>query len=110
MDLMTPKLLDKIKAWLAEGKEYRCYQLKQWRGVSGIKQMAKQRDKCCVDCAKFGKLSSIEEVHHIIELKKDPSKFLNLDNVVCLCRTCHNKRHKRFDGKVKKSFTTKERW
>lgn len=110
MDLMTPELLSKIKHWLAEGKDYRCYQLKEWRGAKGIRALAKARDKYCVDCAKLGKLSRIEEVHHEVELKEDPTKFLKLENVVCLCQACHNKRHERFEGEKKKSFTTEERW
>jgi len=110
MDLMTPQLLSKINKWLAEGNIYRCYQLKEWRGVNGIRARAMARDKYCVDCAKIGKLSPIEEVHHEIELKTDPSKFLCLNNVACLCQACHNKRHDRFEGNKKKSFTTEERW
>src|SRR3712207_8104924 len=106
MDLMTPELLVKIKDWLAEGKDYRCYQLKEWRGSKGIRARAKARDKYCVDCAKIGKLSRIEEVHHEVELKQDPTKFLKLENVVCLCQACHNKRHERFEGERSEEHTS----
>ena len=47
----------------------------------------------CVDCLKAGKITSAEEVHHIIELTpeniNDPSVSLNLANLVSLCMECH---------------------
>lgn len=110
MDLMTKNILKKILNWISEDKLYRCYQLKEWRGVDGIKRRAMDRDKYCYDCSSVGKLSRIDEVHHIVALKKDPKLFLRLDNVVCLCKACHNKRHYRFDGSESKKFKTEERW
>lgn len=107
---MTQKLLRKIEGWIKDGKLYRCYQLKEWRGVEGIRQRAIDRDKYCYDCSSVGKLSRIDEVHHVVELKDNPSLFLRLDNVVCLCKACHNKRHYRFEGAESKSFKTEERW
>lgn len=57
-----------------------------------------QRDaRLCVDCLKKNRITSAEEVHHIVELTQDninnPAIALNLDNLVCLCRECHQKRH-----------------
>lgn len=113
MNLMTEDLLKKIKKWIKENKEYKCYQLKEWRGIKGIRAQALKRDHNeCVDCAKKGKHSKAEEVHHIVELKKNPRKFLELKNVVCLCKNCHNRRHHReLKGKKKKNkFENEERW
>ena len=51
----------------------------------------------CVDCMKRGMVTPAEEVHHIIELTPenidDPSVTLNMDNLVSLCRECHQARH-----------------
>ena len=46
------------------------------------------------------------EVHHKIHLTldnvDDPSIALNLDNLLLLCKECHNKMHGRFNGKQPK--------
>lgn len=111
---MNSKLLKKIKYFLNEGKVYRAYQLKEWRGVNGIKQAALKRDHYeCQDCSKEGRQTKAVEVHHIKELKDNPELFLKLENVISLCKDCHNKRHNRsFKGnnKYKNNFTTEERW
>ena len=52
----------------------------------------------CERCGAIG-----EEVHHIIRLTlsnvKDHNVSLNQDNLELLCKTCHNKEHKRFNKK-----------
>ena len=42
-------------------------------------------------------------VHHVIHLKDDPSKALDLDNLISVCPSCHNTLHpeKRHGTKVK---------
>lgn len=108
---MNTKLLKQIKDWIAEGKEYKCYQLQEWRGRDGLRVRAMKRDRYeCQDCKANGKQSRVDEVHHIIALKDNPSKFLDLDNVVCLCTTCHNKRHNRYFNGSKSKIITEERW
>lgn len=64
-----------------------------------IRSQAMKRDAyLCVDCMKKGLYTPAEEVHHIIPLTPqnidDPSVSLNLDNLVSLCRDCHEARHK----------------
>lgn len=71
------------------------YKSKQWQI---IRETAIKRDRyLCVDCMRAGIITPAEEVHHIIELTpeniNDPSISLNLDNLVSLCRECHQKRH-----------------
>lgn len=63
------------------------------------RQQAASRDMhLCQDCLKRGIITPMEEVHHIIELTpdniSDPEVSLNLDNLVSLCRECHQARHK----------------
>lgn len=71
------------------------YKSKAWRDV---REAAMQRDgRLCVDCMKQGLYRPAEEVHHIEELTpeniNDPNVALNLNNLVSLCRECHQKRH-----------------
>ena len=58
------------------------------------------------------------EVHHIVELKDDPSKCLDDDNLITLCHHCHDVQHDRVTkwfnkNKRKKKpsgIETDERW
>ena len=73
----------------------RFYKSKAWQRV---REQAMQRDaRLCVDCLKKNRITPAEEVHHIVELTQDninnPAIALNLDNLVCLCRECHQARH-----------------
>lgn len=63
------------------------------------REAAIKRDRyLCVDCMKKGIIRPAEEVHHIQHLTpeniNDPEISLNLDNLVSLCRDCHQARHK----------------
>ena len=60
------------------------------------REQAKRRDHyLCVDCLRAGKITPVEEVHHIIALTpqtvNDPMISLRLDNLKSLCRECHKK-------------------
>lgn len=71
-------------------KKYRdFYHSKEWERV---RQRALVRDKgLCQHCIKENKITMADMVHHIIPIKDDWSKRLDLDNLVSLCHTCHNK-------------------
>ena len=71
------------------------YKSKAWQHV---REAVMQRDaRLCVDCMKEGIYKPAEEVHHIEELTpeniNDPAVSLNMDNLVSLCRECHQRRH-----------------
>lgn len=71
------------------------YKSKAWQRCRAA---AWKRDAgLCVDCLKAGRITSAEEVHHIIELTpdniSDPNVSLNLNNLISLCRECHKARH-----------------
>jgi 5-methylcytosine-specific restriction endonuclease McrA len=71
-----------------------------WRS---LRKQALERDHHeCVWCASEGRVTTkshaILEVDHIQELEHHPELALELDNLRTLCKSCHNKRHGRFDG------------
>lgn len=75
-------------------KEYvSFYRSTSWRKKR--KQALVRDNWICKDCEAEGIISIAEEVHHIVETKDDWSKRLDLDNVISLCKRCHNKRHSR---------------
>ncbi|MCE4957271.1 HNH endonuclease [Macrococcoides caseolyticum] len=74
-------------------KEYvNFYKSKEWLRV---REDALKRDKylCQVSLAK-GIIRSADLVHHIIEVKDDWDKRLDLDNLQSVCFEEHNKIHK----------------
>lgn len=59
-----------------------------------IVKMVKARDKgLCLCCLKKNKISYYNVVHHIEELKENRDKSLDIDNLICLCHSCHAKIH-----------------
>ncbi|MEX5936929.1 HNH endonuclease [Mammaliicoccus sciuri] len=75
-------------------KEYQYdwfYHSSAWRT---LRLMALDRDNyLCQMCLKENKFKPAEIVHHIIYVTKDFSKALELDNLMCVCSSCHNKIH-----------------
>jgi len=53
----------------------------------------------CVDCQGYGIIRPAVVVHHIVSVEDDPSKRLDMDNLMPLCRDCHEIRHQRKRGK-----------
>lgn len=71
------------------------YKGKAWQSV---RDYVMSRDaRLCQDCLKQGKITTAEEVHHIVEITPDninnPDITLNPDNLVSLCKECHAARH-----------------
>lgn len=47
----------------------------------------------CQDCFQENRITQADTVHHRVEISKDWSKRLDIDNLLSLCSACHNKRH-----------------
>lgn len=58
----------------------------------------------CIECKRLGRVvtqtHSILEVHHVIHLEDSPDTALDKDNLIVLCKSHHNKIHKRFEYDV----------
>lgn len=52
-------------------------------------------NKLCQDCLSSRRITIADTVHHIIEVKQNWSKRFDIDNLISLCNSCHNKRHKK---------------
>lgn len=61
----------------------------------------------CQHCKAKGLVVEGTEVHHIIHLKDDWSKRFENDNLVTLCRVCHNLEHPEKIKKMKKQKNKK---
>ena len=54
----------------------------------------------CMDCLKNNivPLPLYHTVHHIIPIKNDYNKRLDINNLICLCEACHQRRHRELKG------------
>ena len=69
------------------------YKSKEW---SRVRQVVIARDHAlCKDCLDRNTITPYNTVHHIVPIKEEWSKRLDINNLACLCESCHQKRHKR---------------
>lgn len=54
-----------------------------------LRQMKLRREPLCERCG-----SIAEMVHHRVEIKKDWSQRLDMNNLISLCHKCHQKEHR----------------
>lgn len=68
------------------------YHSSDWRRA---RKLALERDNyLCQRHLKQGVLVPAKIVHHIVEVKDDWSKRLDIDNLESVCYACHNREHK----------------
>ena len=103
---MRANLVRKIKS----GDELAFYYSKEWKDLR-LKIIQRDNNEC-QQCKSKGKQSRCEAVHHIKHLKDFPEIGLRPENLVCLCKSCHNEAHpEKLPPKKKKKVTTlPERW
>ena len=75
----------------------RKYKSAMWKRIRA--QAISKSNGLCEECIKKGKISYYDDVHHKIPIKVDISKAYDLNNLICLCRTCHIKAHKALNCK-----------
>lgn len=102
-----------IREWFNDGKSkpasdrkvdketMRFYKSRKWRET---RQRVLERDNYeCQECKKQGIVKTIDhskhkslDVDHIKELDSYPELAFDMDNLVTLCVSCHNKKHNRY--------------
>ena len=66
------------------------------------KVILKRDNYLCVNCQRFGRTTEAKEVHHIYPIETNPELKLTNENLISLCKSCHNKMHNRIDNKITK--------
>lgn len=69
------------------------YNSAEWKAARNQKFV--EADGLCERCRAKGKLVQGIDVHHIIPIDQDWSKRLEHDNLILLCKDCHNEMHNR---------------
>ncbi|WP_294124672.1 HNH endonuclease signature motif containing protein [uncultured Clostridium sp.] len=81
----------------SDSKEQKVYKSATWKRIRA--QAISKANGLCEECIKKGKISYYDDVHHKIPIKVDYSKAYDLNNLICLCRSCHIKAHKEIKSK-----------
>lgn len=75
------------------------YDSKPWRTTSKV---VKARDKgLCMCCLSKNRIIYYNVVHHIVPIEEDNSLALDINNLICLCHSCHAKIHAEYKTKSK---------
>lgn len=69
-------------------KFYSSYTWQKSRGAT-----LERDDYLCQVCIEDGEPIPADTVHHIVHLRDDPSKALDDDNLISVCRDCHSDLH-----------------
>lgn len=85
------KYYDKNIRYKRDKKYADFYRSKPWEKV---REVVLARDNgLCQECLKDKRVTLADTVHHIIELKDDWGKRLDLNNLISICSSCHSKIH-----------------
>lgn len=60
-----------------------------WRQMS---ERIREEEPLCVDCLEKGKIWPADECHHKVKIRDAPQLRLHRDNVMPLCKACHQAR------------------
>lgn len=86
----------KINTYERDSKYNKFYKSKEWNTV---RQLAIVRDHAlCKDCLDNNVITPYNTVHHVVPIKEDWSRRLDINNLICLCESCHQKRHSSMKG------------
>ena len=80
---------DAEKRDLNAAKFYKSY---AWKKLRAAKY---RRNPNCERCAKDGRETPTETIHHIQERLIRPDLALDMNNLESLCHSCHNREHKK---------------
>lgn len=75
-----------------EADKRRFYKSARW--LKCRERVLKRDNYECVLCRKKGRHVRAQEVHHIKHLDKNPELALVEDNLISLCKECHNNQHR----------------
>ncbi|SDY69138.1 HNH endonuclease [Thermoactinomyces sp. DSM 45892] len=78
--------------WIRDPQTKQFYQSVAWKRLRD--QALRRDDYLCQVCLSGDRYTTAETVHHVIEVKRDWSKRLELNNLQSVCNACHNKIHK----------------
>lgn len=69
------------------------YNSKEWNQLRNFKFA--EANGLCEECKQKGITRAGIDVHHIVPIEENWDKRLDYDNLILLCKECHNQKHNR---------------
>lgn len=82
------------------------YHTTEWKKKR--RQVLRRDHNSCQRCRENGRYRKATTVHHIIHLKKVPELALTDDNLISLCKDCHEAMHPK--KRKESGYQNEERW
>lgn len=98
---------ERVRQLLQAGGAPAFYRSYMWQRAAA--QARRDQHNECQECKRRGEYSPAEEVHHKTPLLRAPHLALAQSNLECLCKRCHEQRHKKLHGEGGR-LATPERW
>ena len=106
--MLTQERMQQLITFIERRELMKFYKSREWMS---LRLQALKRDNYeCQICKEKGRYHKAENVHHIKEILTHPYLSLTLNNLLCLCISCHNEVHDRKPRERKQTFTNEERW
>lgn len=83
-----------------DSKYTRFYHSSDWQRLRAAK--LSECGYLCEECKAHGVTTIAEDVHHIVPIREDWDRRLDIDNLMAVCVSCHNKIERRGGGGDKK--------
>ena len=64
------------------------------RSYRKLRRMFKDNNPLCISCENKGRSVATEHVHHIKHVATHPELINDPNNLMALCKSCHEKMHK----------------
>lgn len=105
---ISPQRMQELTNFISRRELMKFYKSKEWMS---LRLVALKRDNYeCQMCKEKGRYHKAENVHHTKEILTHPHLSLTLNNLLCLCISCHNEIHDRKPNERKQIFINEERW
>ncbi|WP_069648969.1 HNH endonuclease [Caloranaerobacter ferrireducens] len=87
---------EETKKYNRSRKYKKLYNSSRWQR---LRKKVLTKHPLCVECEKAGRLTTATVVDHIIPHRGDEDLFWDEDNLQSLCKSCHDKKTAREDGR-----------
>jgi len=74
------------------------YKNTKWKGKR--ERILKRDEYLCKECKRYGKSVVANTVHHVIPLEQRQDLKYSSNNLISLCRKCHDKMHDRTNNEL----------
>lgn len=99
---MTEERLQWLRGLIAKNNLHDFYSSGEWQALAA--RAREEQHNECQRCKKRGWYAPCEAVHHRKRVKEQPELALEIRNLECLCRDCHEEEH------VTKGYVNEEKW